>query len=82
MRNKKWEEKSEGGRKLGENGKKRRIIPREIRIQIFYFCTADPDPTRVKKWRVIIMLVIASPPAKTKKIEPEKIKSLSNIFSY
>ena len=31
----------------------------------FYFWIADPDPTKVKGWRVIIMLVIASPPAKT-----------------
>ena len=30
-----------------------------IRIRISYFWIADPDPTRVKGWRVIIMLVIA-----------------------
>ena len=52
-----------------------------IRIRIFDFWIADPDPTRVKGWRVIIMLVIASPPAKTTKILPEKIKNLIKIFS-
>ena len=34
-----------------------------IRIRIFYFWIADPDPTRV--FKLIIMLMIASPPAKT-----------------
>ena len=41
-----------------------------IRIRILYFWIEDPDPTRVKGekgWRVI-MLVIASPPAKTTKL--------------
>ena len=45
-----------------------------IRIRIFYFSIADPDPTRVKGWRVIIMLVIASPPAKTTKLCLKKLK--------
>ena len=39
-----------------------------IRIRIFYFWIADPDPAREKGCRVIIMLVIASPPAKTTKL--------------
>ena len=39
-----------------------------IRNRNFYFWIADPDPTRVKGWRVIIVLVIASPPAKMTKL--------------
>ena len=47
-----------------------------IRILIFYFSIADPDPdlTREKGWRVIIMLLIASPPAKRTKLCLKKIK--------
>ena len=47
-----------------------------LRIQIFYFWIADPDPDlpRVKGWRVIIVLVIASPPAKTTKLCLKKLK--------
>ena len=45
--------------------------------RFFYFSIADtdPDPTRVKGWRVIIMLVIASPPAKTTKLCLKKLKT-------
>ena len=66
----------------GSIGQKMVIQIPNANLVYFWIADPDPDPTRVKGWwRFIIMLVIASPPAKTTKIEPEKIKNLIKILS-
>ena len=52
-----------------------------IRIRIFYFWIADPDPTRVKGLASHYHVGDCVTTSKDDKIVPEKIKNLIKIFN-